>query len=194
MSVNLYDALKSSYGDKKSREILSKAGYQYDSMLSNHNEQVWVNPTEQKLLYSVAGTHNLNDWGTDLWLGAGHLKDTNRYKEADKTLQQAKDKYKDVKVTVVGHSLGGSIAQGIKKQGDELYALDSGYTIGQKTRDNNGESHNLRTSGDIVSLLGANAKHMTTLDNKNYLSQGIIGDVLSAHDVGQIKNSKIFVG
>ena len=86
MSVNLYDALKSSYGDKKSREILAKAGYQYDSMLSKHNEQVWVNPIEQKLLYSVAGTHNLNDWGTDLYLAAGHLKDTNRYKEADKTL------------------------------------------------------------------------------------------------------------
>jgi hypothetical protein len=66
--------------------------------------------------------------------------------------------------------------------------------LGKKTRDNNGESHKLRTSGDVVSLQGANAKHMTSLDNWNYLSQGIIGDVLSAHDVGQIKNSIYCLG
>jgi hypothetical protein len=47
MSVNLYDTLKSSYSDKMLSETLARAGYKYDSMLSNHNEQVWVNPIEQ---------------------------------------------------------------------------------------------------------------------------------------------------
>jgi hypothetical protein len=59
MSVNLYDALKSSYGDKKSKDNLSKAGYKYDSFLSNRNQQVWYHPNEKKLMVNVAGTHNL---------------------------------------------------------------------------------------------------------------------------------------
>lgn len=73
MSINLYDALKSSYGDKRSKEQLRNAGFNYDSMLSNHNQQVWFNPNSKKLLYNVAGTHNLTDWGTDLWLALGGL-------------------------------------------------------------------------------------------------------------------------
>ena len=86
MSIKLYDALKSSYGDKQAKDHLTQAGYKYDSMLSNHNQQVWYNPNEKKLLYNVAGTHNLTDWGTDAYLLAGKLKDTNRYKEADSIL------------------------------------------------------------------------------------------------------------
>jgi hypothetical protein len=62
MSVNLYDTLKSSYGDKKARQQLANAGYKYDSMLSNHNQQVWYNPNDKKLLYNIAGTHNVKDW------------------------------------------------------------------------------------------------------------------------------------
>jgi alpha-beta hydrolase superfamily lysophospholipase len=60
------------------------------------------------------------------------LKGTNRYKEAYKTLRQTKYNYKDAKVSVIGHSLGGTIAQGTKKQGDELYALDSVYNWAKK--------------------------------------------------------------
>jgi hypothetical protein len=48
--VSLYDALQSSYGDKQSQSKLANAGYKYDSMLSNHNQQVWYNPNEKKLL------------------------------------------------------------------------------------------------------------------------------------------------
>ena len=79
--LTLYDALKSSYGDVQARDKLKSAGYNYDSMLSNHNQQVWVNPNEKKLLYNVAGTHNLSDWGTDAYLAVGKLKSTNRYRE-----------------------------------------------------------------------------------------------------------------
>ena len=78
-------------------------------------------------------------------------------------------------------------------------------TVGQKTRCNN---QAYRTGGDVVSLLGANAKHMTTLkNNKNHqglitgaLTGGVTGaiiggvkDIFHAHDVDNIKNEKIFV-
>lgn len=193
MVVSLHDALRSSYGDKKAREQLLANGYNYDNSLSNGNQQVWYSPDQKKLLFNVAGTHNLKDWGTDLWLGLGGLKNTNRYKEADKKLAQAKQKYGVQNATITGHSLGGSIAQNIKKKGDQSYALDSGYTIGQKTRTKGGESHNYRTSGDIVSALSGTSKNIKTLKNPN-IKTGILPiDGLLAHDVGNIKNQPIYV-
>jgi hypothetical protein len=189
MSVKLYDALKSSYGDKQSRDKLTQAGYKYDSMLSNHNQQVWYNPNEKKLLYNVAGTHNLKDWGTDAYLLAGKLKDTNRYKEADDTLKQAKLKYSPANTTVTGHSLGSTIANQIASKGgkDKVFALDGGFTFGQKISKNK-NFHNYRTDGDLVSLLGVGLGNMTTLKNKNWLK-----DPLTAHNVDNIKNEQIYV-
>ena len=194
MSVNLYDSLKSSYGNKKSQENLKRAGYKYDSMLSNHNQQVWYNPNTKKLLYNVAGTHNLSDVGTDVWLAFGGLKNTNRYKEASKILDEAKRKYgNDINTTITGHSLGSTIGQYIANKNDNFYGLDGGYTIGQPTRSNNGKQHHFRTSGDVVSLLGANAKHMKTLNNYNKAQGFAPLDALKAHDIDSIKNSGIFI-
>ena len=192
MSVKLYDALKASYGDKQANGKLSQAGYKYDSMLSNHNQQVWFNPNDKKLLYNVAGTHNLSDWGTDAYLLAGKLKDTNRYKEADNILQQAKQKYNPANTTITGHSLGSTIANQIasKGAGDQVYALDGGFTFGQNIS-NNKNFHNYRTGGDLVSLLSqskTNVNNMTTLANKNWFK-----DPLTAHNVENIRNENIFV-
>ena len=76
---DLYDVLKSSYANADSqRSSLGRYGYQRDDDLSNDNEQVYYNPIKQKILYDVAGTHNLSDVGTDAYLAFGHLKDTNR--------------------------------------------------------------------------------------------------------------------
>lgn len=187
MSVDLYDSLKSSYGDKKARENLSNAGYNYDSMLSSKNQQVWYNPNDKKLLYNVAGTHNLADVGTDLYLAFGKLKDTNRYKEADRTLDEAKKKYGVDNATITGHSLGGAVGQYIASKNDKVYTLDKGATIGQKTRSNETA---IRTSGDAVSLMNANSKRMKTYDNTGW---GVLNylNPLASHNVNNIKKYKI---
>ena len=186
--LTLYDALKSSYGDVQARDKLKSAGYNYDSMLSNHNQQVWVNPNEKKLLYNVAGTHNLTDWGTDAYLAAGKLKSTNRYKEADNILSQAKHKYNGFETTLTGHSLGSTIANQIGSKGsDKVFALDGGFTIGQKIT-SNPNFHNYRTSSDVVSLLGSGSSNMKTLANPNWLK-----DPLNSHNVENIKNENIFI-
>ena len=57
------------------------------------------------MLVSVAGTHNLKDFGTDVQLAFGNLKNTSRYEEAKKVLEKAKKKYDGSDVTVTGHSL-----------------------------------------------------------------------------------------
>jgi hypothetical protein len=189
MSVNLYDALKSSYGDKKARQQLTNAGYQYDSMLSNRNQQVWYNPNDRKLLYNIAGTHNIKDVGTDVYLAVGKLKDTNRYKEAKQTLENAKLKYgRDITTNITGHSLGGAIAQYIGNKNDKVYTLDKGATMGQKTRSN---ENAYRTSGDAVSVLSTGATRMKTLENRNRATGFLPLDTLKAHNVENIRKEGI---
>jgi len=161
--INLYDTLNSSYGIKKADSNLEKKGYIKDSKLSNHNEQVWYNPRGKDLLVNVAGSHNIFDAGTDVALAFGGLKSTNRYKEADKILKEAKSKYQPKNTLLTGHSLGHSLINGIASKSDRTAGLSGGYTIGQKTRSNGGNHEQYRTSGDVVSLLGSGAKHMKTL-------------------------------
>jgi hypothetical protein len=90
--LTLYDTLKASYKPNEEAFKLKRYGYDLDKSLSNDNQQVWYNPKKNKLLYTIAGTHNVQDVGTDIYLGLGKLKDTNRYKEADKTLKTAQEK------------------------------------------------------------------------------------------------------
>jgi len=167
---------------------MNKYGYKIDNQLSNDNQQVYFNPDKKKLLFNITGTHNAKDYITDARLALGGLKNTQRFKEADTTLQKAKDKYKDNKVVITSHSLGGSIGNYIKKPDDELYALNSGVTIGQKSRNPNNNAHNYRVEGDLISGLGANQKHMTTLPSpyKNY-------DPLKVHSPDAIKDQMIFI-
>ena len=188
--LSLYDTLHNSYKPLKDQKKFYKdKGYYIDKKLSNDNQQVLYNPTSKKLLYNIAGTHNLKDWGTDAYLLAGKLKETNRYKEADNTLKLAKQKYGINSATVTGHSLGSSIGNFISKPEDKFYGLDAGYTFGQKTRDYGGNHQNFRTAGDLVSVLGAGRNDtLKTLKNRNWLK-----DPLTAHNVENIKNEKIFV-
>ena len=70
--LDLYEGFKNSYAPRKDQEKFgSDAGYIFDSELSNDNQQVYFNPDKKKLLYSVAGTHNLSDVGTDIQLMRG---------------------------------------------------------------------------------------------------------------------------
>ncbi len=191
---SLYKSLKLSYGSKNTQQKeMKREGYQFDSMLSNGNQQVYFNPSNKKLLVSIAGTHNLRDIGTDIYLGMGHLKDTNRYKEADRVLHQAKTKYGVSSASVVGHSLGSSIGAYVSSANDKFTGLDGGYTIGQKTRSYNGNHENYRTQGDLVSIMGANATNMKTIKNPNVKTGVVIMDALRAHNVENIKNTKINV-
>jgi hypothetical protein len=195
MSVNLAKVIKVGYKpQKKQKKVMKKYGYKLDKSLSNDNEQVYYNPNQNKLLYNVAGTHNLKDVGTDVYLALGGLKNTNRYKEADETLKKAKAKYGVNNATITSHSLGGSIAQGIAKPDDQEYSLNAGYTIGQKTKGAN--QHNYRTQGDVVSFL----KTIGQKDNKSILGSfatgGILGvatNLLKSHKPETIKKEHIFV-
>jgi len=193
MSLNLHDVLNNSYSSRdKQKGAFKNQGYVFDSDLSDVNQQVYYNPREKKLLYSVKGTNpfSLKDLGTDAYLAVGKLKDTNRYKEAENKLKLAKTRYHPTETVVAGHSLGGSISQYIAGKNDKVYTLNKGATIGQKTRSN---ENAFRTSGDYVSLLNANSTRMKTLKNPNIITKIRPVDALLAHNVSNIKKQNIFV-
>ena len=190
--VNLYDALRNSYSDRDSqKKAFVKQGFVFDSDLSDNEKQVYYNPKDKKLLYTVKGTNpfNLRDIGTDIYLGLGKLKDTNRFKEAQSTFNKAKQKYNPKESVLAGHSLGGMV-QYIGGKNDKVYTLDKGATIGQKTRSNETA---YRTQGDLVSAFNSKSTRMKTLKNPNWKTGIIPLDAYRAHDVDNIKDTKIFI-
>lgn len=191
--LKLHKVLKLSYdNNEQHQQKMKKNGYAYDSMLSSKNEKVYYNPTQNKLLVSVAGTDKFSprDIITDVYLGLGKLQDTSRYKHAHQTILDAKKKYNVQNATLAGHSLGGSIVSYAGSNGDTIYSLDKGATIGTKTRS---RERAYRSAGDAVSALAANAKNMTTLGSNNYLKDGVVMGALKAHNVSNIKQNKIYI-
>jgi hypothetical protein len=87
------------------------------------------------------------------------------------------DKNKSLKNRVISNEKDSQI-----KKGNNIFiGLDAGYTIGQPTR----EDEHYRRKNDIVSLLGSGATNMKTLDKNT--------NILNAHDVDNVKESKIFI-
>ena len=191
--LKLHKVLKLSYdNNEQHQQKMKKNGYAYDSMLSSKNEKVYYNPTQNKLLVSVAGTDKFSprDIITDVYLGLGKLQDTSRYKHAHQTIRDAKKKYNVQNATLVGHSMGASVISYAGSKGDTIYTLDKGATIGTKTRS---RERAYRSAGDAVSALAANAKNMTTLGSNNYLKDGVVMGALKAHNVSNIKQNKIYI-
>lgn len=168
-TLPLAKALKLSYLDNNNqkKKLLKKYGYRLDEDLSSHNQTVAYNPFENKLLQSTAGSHNLDDFfKTDVHLAFGNLKRTKRFNEARETLQRANEKYKDRKETVLtGESLGGTITSYLPYDANtRAFAVNSGYTIGQQSRDRQGRLTNYRIAGDPISSLSAGHKLQNTLN------------------------------
>jgi hypothetical protein len=102
--LNLRDVIKNSYSPK------SELGSYMRPRIIRKRQQVYIDEENKQLLFSVAGTRSGTDIYNDLRLATGGLKNTNRFKSADKTLKDAKELYPDYATTIVGSSLGGSIA------------------------------------------------------------------------------------
>ena len=190
--LNFYDALLNSYDNNP--DALNHTGFSYDKGLSNHNQQVYFNQKDNKLLYSVAGTHNAGDLGTDLYMGLGGLKNTQRYKEADHILKEAKRKYNPGHTTLIGSSLGGSIAS--KLSGDKIYTYNKFSHALEKIIPN---EQSYRTSGDLVSYLNPNKNTKTLKGNPKILPiylptyRSIATNAYDKHQLKNIKNKNIFI-
>ena len=190
--LNLHDVLYNSYENDPNR--LTSTGFNYDKELSDHNQQVYYNPSKQKLLYSIAGTQSGNDVGTDLLMGLGLLKNTKRYKEADDKLAKAKDKYKPNNTIIAGSSLGGSIASKIGKAEDKIYTYNKFSHIAEKVMPN---EQSYRSSGDLVSIFNPskNTKTFNTKILPIYLPtySGVARNGIEQHKLKHLKGKNIYV-
>lgn len=183
------DVLKNSYAKPEEQEKFGKdQGYVFDNELSSGNQQVYYNPTNKKLLLSVAGTHNLSDVGTDVKLLFGGIKDTKRYKEASNILDSAKNKYGVDNALLVGDSLGGSIISKLGSDKDKIYSYNKGQTFGDTTGSN---ENAYRSAGDLVSFLGSGSG-IKTIGSGSVLNSGL-RDYIDAHNISNIKDEQIFI-
>lgn len=159
---------------KSNKRKFTPEGYQYDSELSNHNQQVYYHPEHKKLIVNVTGTHNLKDVGTDLLALGGGLKYTGRYKSANRTAERARKKYQPSETTVTGHSLGGAIASRIAKDDEKIRTLNKLHVPLSKLRKN--EKH-VHVKGDFLTNMGPATKTV-----KRKKGAGL------AHSIDNIKN------
>lgn len=196
--VDLYSALKNSYkSNEEAKADMIQKGYVLDKNLSSGNQKVYFNPKTKKLLYTIAGTHNLSDVATDVALGLGRLKNTKRYKEAEKILKKARQYYpSNTGVDIQGHSLGGIIASGIGKGKDNIITYNKGATIGQTTSRPNEKS--IRTAGDVVSALSSLNKNTITLDRQVANLRGAVKHsqqptFFKSHNLENLKQSGIMI-
>lgn len=83
---------------------------------SGFEGRVFVNEDDGTIAFSFGGTEHKRDYGADLLLATG--RETGQYAQAEEFVEEMMKRYPDYQPVLVGHSLGGAIAQHIsmKKQ------------------------------------------------------------------------------
>jgi hypothetical protein len=140
------------------REAGNKYGMRLDDSLSTAENKVYVDRKGRPTI-SYTGTRKISDWGTDLLLGLGLEKYSTRFRGAKDLAEKVRQKY-NKPLTIIGHSLGGSLAEYAGGKGDKVITVDKGVglsgigkTIGKNQTD-------IRTSNDPVSLLSNTQKNV----------------------------------
>jgi hypothetical protein len=182
--LRLSDALSGTYkSKKKSAEMMAKTNYLFDPELSNIQSRVYFNHDENKLLVTFRGTKNiLNDVPTDLAIATGTLPLTERYMSSKIIYDKAKNKYMGAQTTVLGDSLGGSLASAIGQKDDKIVTFNKGAGILEPITKSKSNEKGYSWAGDIVSGL--------TLFNSNQKRIGNLKNPLSAHDYSNLESIK----
>lgn len=189
--IKLYNALKIGYlrNEIKQRKRLKRFGYRLDSDLTNNERLVAYNPTTNKVIFVENGSATnpftpqfYEDWRNNIQnVSTGTFQYTPRYQSAKSAYLKAKEKYKDIPVTLVGHSQSGIVVNDLTQKGDKGYTLN-GALVKQKDNPN---VTNYRIKNDLVSAF-SNPNDMKTL-------QGDSRNPLVSHAIDNIRNEPIFI-
>jgi hypothetical protein len=193
--LSLYKALSIGYlrNERKQKKRLKRFGYILDPSLTNNEHLVAFNPVTKKVIYVSNGssvtplkqpTQFYKDWiQTNLaGTGLGRIKETPRYYRDNQTYLAAKQKYKDARFVLAGHSLGGGTVSRIAKPEDKAITLNAAL-INQKPRAN---VTNYRVEGDLVSALANDEKVLKDIHKGNL-------NPFHSHNIDEIKNQPIFI-
>jgi hypothetical protein len=190
MVLKLKKGLEASYlsNPKEAKTYLSKEGYVYDDKLSNVNSKVYYNPDNKDLLIAYRGSKNiLNDWlTTDLAIPFGGLRNTKRYNESLNVYKKAKNKYHVDHPTLIGDSLGGSLASAVggTDKKSKIYSFNKGTGLFGNDTNNKSNEVAFRQSGDVVSGI-------SVFNHNKPITLGARMDPLSAHNINNLEKYNI---
>jgi len=177
--------LKRSY-DSKPKNF---NGYQIDSSLSGKRVKVYRKDNQTFVVHR--GTASAKDAYTDLKLFLGFDKNSKRLEHSKKIQKKAEEKYGKVDYTL-GHSLGGYIAKDIfkNKQQGKLITYNE-YVTPKSSNTKKLKNHlEIRTKGDIVSMLPHKSNNLKTIIPKPSLFQNPIS-VHKIHHINQLDNVNV---
>jgi hypothetical protein len=176
--------IEASYNEKNPPKEIE--GFLLDTELSNKTAKVYHNPTTGETVIAHRGTQGITDWGNNLAYVTGNYEKTDRYKKGKKNQKKAEAKYGAENISTLGHSQGAIIARKTGKNTKEIIGVNPA-SMGEKPLEN---EYNVRTSGDLVSMMLPSGKSVTTIKSKtsNPLTEH------SAKNLKQIKNQQIGAG
>jgi hypothetical protein len=152
-------------GDNVRVQSVQSSHWKQDEQLSDNQHQVWVNKYTKEAKFVARGTtmgqDGLAHMGSDLYndalIGFGQDGNTRRYKKAESTFKQMREKYPNHKTDTTGHSLGGQIAMRIARENEvRVDAFNPGNVYSSKDIHVKG-SRVIRTSADLVSMATTSA-------------------------------------
>ena len=150
-----YQILNSSYQSlPDAKKNMSQRGFEYEPHLSNSNTRTYHNKTTGKTIQTHRGTQNMQDVKTDVALGAGQLRKTERYKKS-KALYDKTKKEHPGGIELYGHSLGGSLASELGQKDDKIKTLNKGVAPKDSRKKQKSNEIAARNKGDLVSVFGA---------------------------------------
>ena len=100
--------------EKKSLEYVNKklgSGWKLDKSNSKVDSKVFIHLIQKVVVIAFRGTVTMKDVKDDVSIITSREYKNDRWKKARKLVKKMNEKYKDFKIYVTGHSLGGSLAE-----------------------------------------------------------------------------------
>ena len=147
-----------------------------DEYLNNPRSVVYVNRRTGQSVMAIRGTgSSARDVVTDIRMGLGKdLKDTSRFKEAEKSYLEYADKYKRNR-TIAGHSLGSAIGQDISRKyrdaEDNFVLFNKPHTHFMSPEVVDSRVQEYRIARDPVSMFSRRAVTLQAKDEEDNLAR-----------------------
>ena len=182
MNNSLRPILEASYAkNKEAKKMLEKENYKLDKGLSTKEAKVFIDKNGNPNI-AVRGSKSAKDFLISdplLALGLGKLDP--RQKATDKLIKKTTKKYNQ-QPNLYGHSLGGSLISNAKTKGT-ITTFNKGAGLGDFGKKIKKNQTDIRTSGDLVSLISKTQKGKNKLTIKN-------NNILKAHGLVNLKKMK----
>jgi len=187
----LVDLLAASYDNSaEARKIGEKYGYTLDTDLSSPEQKVFVNKKGKPLISFRGSTSSsipsfTRDWlQSDLAILTGREKSDPRFQRSQKLVLEVDKKY-GKPATLIGHSLGGSLARAsASKDNNKVIAYNPGVGIGGIGKKIRSNETVIRAPLDVISALAETQK------GNIVRTKGFSFNPLVSHDINRLLPQK----